>query len=74
MPPDPNTKSDFLAAEEIKGILDGREKTEQERIIRWVSESLDLAIGARSGRTGHGHDTPAHRSLSTSLRHQQALV
>jgi hypothetical protein len=32
-------KSDFLAAEEIKKILHGRPKAEQERIVRWVSES-----------------------------------
>jgi hypothetical protein len=36
-------KSGFLAAEEIAGILQGRDKTEQERIIRWVTESLGLA-------------------------------
>jgi len=36
------TKSDFMAAEEIKAILDGRDKIEQERIIRWVTESLNL--------------------------------
>jgi hypothetical protein len=32
-----------LAAEEIKGILAGRDKTEQERIMRWVAESLSLS-------------------------------
>src|SRR5262245_9196847 len=36
-------KSDFMAAEEIKAILDGRDKTEQERILRWVSESIGVA-------------------------------
>jgi len=36
------TKSDFMAAEEIKAILHGREKTEQERILRWVSESIGV--------------------------------
>ncbi len=36
-------KSAFMAAEEIKGILDGREKAEQERILRWVNESLGLS-------------------------------
>jgi hypothetical protein len=35
-------KSDFMAAEEIKTILHGRDKIEQERIIRWVTESLGL--------------------------------
>jgi hypothetical protein len=42
-------KSDFLAAEDIKGILHGREKSEQERIIRWVTESLGIA--SASART-----------------------
>jgi hypothetical protein len=37
-------KSDFMAAEEIRGILHGREKAEQERIIRWASESLNLTL------------------------------
>lgn len=60
MSPDTNSKSDFLAAEEIKVILGGREKAEQERIVRWVSESLDLALGTRSGRGVHGQDAPAH--------------
>jgi len=31
-----------MAAEDIKAILHGRDKIEQERIIRWVTESLDL--------------------------------
>lgn len=35
-------KSDFVAAEEIKVILQGRDATEQERILRWVAESLGL--------------------------------
>lgn len=38
--PKESPKSDFLAAEDIKEILAGREKAEQERIVRWVSESL----------------------------------
>lgn len=36
------SKSDFAAAEEIRGILLGRKAEEQARIIRWVSESLSL--------------------------------
>lgn len=44
--PDPKApqKSDFLVAEAMKEMLQGREKAEQERILRWVSESLDLSI------------------------------
>lgn len=45
--PTPNPKSDFMAAEEIKSILDGRELAEQERIIRWVGESLGLTLHLR---------------------------
>jgi hypothetical protein len=40
------SKSDFMAAEEIKAILHGRDKTEQERILRWVSESIGVTAGA----------------------------
>lgn len=41
---EPPTKpqSDFMAAEAIKGILSDREQSEQQRILRWVCESLDL--------------------------------
>ena len=53
--PDP-TKSDFLAAEEIKGILAGREKPEQERIVRWVSESLELSLTPAGPARGHVQD------------------
>jgi len=35
-----------MAAEEIKAILHGRDKIEQERIIRWVAESLSLVATA----------------------------
>ncbi|MBI4658539.1 MAG: hypothetical protein HY735_06770 [Verrucomicrobia bacterium] len=52
------TKSDFLAAEEIKGILQGREKAEQERIIRWVTESLGLMIMAPEA-SAHAATRPA---------------
>ncbi len=43
--PGGSQKSDFIAAEEIKEILKGRNKEEQERIVRWVSESLGLIAG-----------------------------
>jgi hypothetical protein len=39
-------KSDFMAAEEIKEILHGRDKTEQEKILRWVSESIGVIASA----------------------------
>jgi hypothetical protein len=50
-------KSDFLAAEDIKEILRGREKAEQERIVRWVSESLELSGAAVRPRPEHSHPT-----------------
>lgn len=40
-----------MAAEEIKAILQGRDKVEQERVIRWVSESLNLAMTAGQSAT-----------------------
>lgn len=46
-----STKSDFMAAEEIKAILHGRDKAEQERIVRWVSESLGLVATAAQPAT-----------------------
>jgi hypothetical protein len=40
---------DFEAAQEIKTILDGRDTIEQERILRWVGESLGLAPAPPGG-------------------------
>jgi hypothetical protein len=71
------TKSDFMAAEDIKAILHGRDKIEQERIIRWVTESLGLvavpsflsgtpappaAVPATPPAHTHPAVTPPHRS------------
>ena len=36
--------SDFIVAERIKLLLNGREKAEQERILRWVTESLGFMV------------------------------
>jgi hypothetical protein len=62
-------KSDFMAAEEIKGILHGRDKVEQERIIRWVNESLGLATvpTAGSGITGALLAPTPHSAPPTTL-------
>ena len=46
-------KSDFMAAQEIKAILAGRDATEQERIIRWVGESLGLTLHLRAKPAPH---------------------
>jgi hypothetical protein len=48
------SKSDFMAAEEIKGLLNGRDKAEQERIIRWISESLGLTAAPSEPSGGVG--------------------
>jgi hypothetical protein len=49
-------KSDFMAAQEIKAILTGRDAIEQERIIRWVGESLGLTLHLRAKPAPqHGH-------------------
>ena len=40
-------KSDFMAAEEIKALLHGKDAIEQARILRWVTESLGL-VSAQS--------------------------
>jgi len=64
------TKSDFMAAEEIKAILHGRDNTEQERIIRWVGESLGIVMAAPG--TGERHVAPA--SPPSSAQHAGQIV
>jgi hypothetical protein len=53
-----------MAAEEIKAILQGREKVEQERIVRWVTESLGL-VTMPVAATGHAMPTPPSSSPHT---------
>ncbi len=60
LPPPP--KSDFLAAEEIRSLLEGRDVAEQERIIRWVGESLGLEL--KHHRSRHDRDQP-HQKAET---------
>ncbi|MCX6025704.1 MAG: hypothetical protein NTY23_05520 [Chloroflexi bacterium] len=62
---EPAPKSDFMAAEEIKGILRAREKVEQERIMRWVAESLDLV--AKPGGSSTPVMTPSAQHSAASL-------
>lgn len=73
-------KSDFIAAEEIKGILHGRDRTEQERILRWVSESLSLAapeatpqshVLATVARTGDSESAIPVRDIRTFVQQKQ---
>lgn len=61
-------KSVFQAAEEIQGILAGRDKAEQERILRWVNESLGFSAipppaaipptASPAAHHGDGHQSP----------------
>lgn len=69
------TQSDFMAAEQIKGILRGWEKAEQERIIRWISESLGLAVtpGARGGRVPPSPMPPVPPSSARMGRRRRAV-
>ena len=60
------TKSDFMAAEEIKAILHGRDKNEQERIIRWVSESLGITE-ASGGRPTSSSTQPQAASSTVQV-------
>src|SRR5438128_12247002 len=53
----------FLGAEEIKGVLNGRDTGEKERIMRWVCESLGLAV-TPSGTGGHAPSTLPPSSLA----------
>ena len=57
-------KSDFMAAEEIKEILQGREKAEQERIIRWASESLGLTAANAPPSPNGVHSQASSPSLA----------
>lgn len=65
------TKSDFMAAEEIKAILHGKDKIEQERIIRWVTESLGLV--ATPSAPPNASAPPATPVSPVSLPGVQAL-
>ena len=54
----PGHKSDFLAAEAIKVILKDRKPEEQERIIRWVGESLGLSLHLKQ-KVNQAHAEPS---------------
>lgn len=68
-------KSDFVAAEEIKGILHGRDRTEQERILRWVSESLSLGdpAAATSKPMGGGSANTTRATESGTAGHTRDI-
>lgn len=63
-----STKSDFMAAEEIKSILHGRDKAEQQRILRWVTESLGFA---GNPCISAGTDAPLASAQAGSQVHMQ---
>jgi hypothetical protein len=62
------TKSDFMAAEEIKAILHGRDKTEQERILRWVSESIGVVAAATTTSPLASAVQPAHGARRRDIK------
>jgi hypothetical protein len=68
---EPERKSDFMAAEEIKGILRAREKVEQERIMRWVAESLGLAVKPGGSGTPATIPSPQQSAASSAQAGQQ---
>ena len=63
-------KSDFIAAEEIKSILHDRQKAEQERIMRWVTESLGLSA-IPTGVGGHSPSAPPSPSTTPSTHSEE---
>jgi hypothetical protein len=44
-----NSGSDFDAAKAISDILKDMEKERQQRVLRWVAESLDIALHVKTG-------------------------
>ncbi len=68
-PQKPHTKSDFQAAEEITAILEGREKNEIVRILRWVSDKLGLAPAPPVGTGTPGQVLTTPSSQSTHAEH-----
>lgn len=67
-PRDPK-KSDFLAAEEVKGILAGRDPVEQQRIVRWVCESLELSFVPRPEPSDATAQTSKLKAAETPTTH-----
>ena len=51
-----NSGSDFDAAKAISEILKDMEKDRQQRVLRWVAESLDIALHVKTGAL---HETTA---------------
>ena len=69
--------SDFEAAKAVADLLKGIEKERQQRILRWVAESLNLDLGAFSviertpSGTGTGTGSGASMHRDVVLRQQQ---
>jgi hypothetical protein len=66
-------ESDFMAAKKIKAILSGREKPEQERIVRWVSESLGIGVLGSGTSPQAQHAPPAQASTSSHVQAHPGL-
>lgn len=64
-----NEKSIYIIAKEIEEILRGRESNQQERILRWVSENLELAFpGQPPAQPAQSGQTQSHQVESASTR------
>lgn len=49
-----NSGNDFDAAKAISDLLKDMEKERQQRVLRWVAESLDIALHVRTGAQHEG--------------------
>ena len=56
-----STPSDFDAAKAVCDVLKDLDKERQQRILRWVTESLDLALHVRTER--HSEPAPGAHTL-----------
>ena len=65
--------SDFDAAKAVTEQLQGMEKTRQQRILRWVVESLSLDLGAAPATERRTAETTASRAGTSPQEEAQLL-
>lgn len=63
--------ADFDAAKAVAEQLKGMDKERQERVLRWVAESLNLALGLK---TAAGALAPSDRGEPAAPGHDQRVV
>jgi len=61
-----NSGNDFDAAKAISDLLKEMEKDRQQRVLRWVAESLDIVLHVRTGAPHDTHTATAGNELSAS--------